>query len=62
MKQITVSLKDGELKALLKIIEVRNISCLHRTVKLAIKEYIERFKENELHHRMPDGKFVECKY
>jgi len=61
MKLITISLKDSEYKVLLEIMEVKGISNLHKAVKMAIAEFIKNFKENELHHRMPDGKLVECK-
>jgi hypothetical protein len=47
MKQLTISLKDAELKALLEIKNTKKISCLHRVIKMAIGEYIKRFMENE---------------
>lgn len=62
MKQITISLKDEELSDLLKIIEIRKISCLHRAVKIAIVEFVERFKENELQHKIPEGKLIGVRY
>jgi metal-responsive CopG/Arc/MetJ family transcriptional regulator len=60
MKLITISLKDGEVKALKKICEVREITSRHRAIKIAINEYIERFNNTEKHHRLPDGKVTEC--
>ncbi|MEM3874049.1 MAG: hypothetical protein QXU45_02830 [Candidatus Bathyarchaeia archaeon] len=59
VKLITVSLKEDEHKALLEIMNVKNIKSLHAIVKIAINEFINHFKEKELHHRMPDGKLVE---
>jgi hypothetical protein len=47
MKQITISLRDAELKALLEIKDTKEISSLHKAVKIAIGEYIKRFMENE---------------
>lgn len=46
MKMITVSLKDVELRALLRIMEGQKIGSLHRVVKIAIEEYIKRFEES----------------
>ena len=60
MQQVTISLKDREVKALKKICKVRNISSRHRAIKIAIEEFIERFEQNALHHRVPDFKLVEC--
>jgi|YelNatPaOPRAMG01_1025707.scaffolds.fasta_scaffold07338_3 hypothetical protein len=61
MKQITVSLKDSEHKALLEIMEINGINCLHKAVKMAIEDFIKHYAKSEFHHRMPDGKLVECK-
>jgi len=60
MRIISISLKEEEWKILHKIKQIRNIRSLHRTVKLAIEDYIKNFKNSELHHRMPDGKIVKC--
>lgn len=60
MRLVTVSLKENEVKAFKKICKVRNISSRHRAIKIAIEEYIERFEQNALHHRVPDFKLVEC--
>jgi len=60
MQLVTISLKSNEVNALKKICKVRNISSRHHAIKIAIKEYIERFEKNELHHRAPDYKLVEC--
>lgn len=47
MQQVTISLKDREVKALKKICKVRNISSRHKGIKIAIEEFIERFEETE---------------
>jgi hypothetical protein len=47
MRQITVSLKDSEYKALLEIMANQKISCLHKAVKIAIEDFIKRFMENK---------------
>jgi metal-responsive CopG/Arc/MetJ family transcriptional regulator len=60
MRLVSVSLKESEVKALKKICKVRNISSRHHAIKIAIEEYIERFEQNALHHRVPDSKLVEC--
>jgi len=44
MKQVTISLKDAELKALLKIKKTKEISSLHRAIKMAIADFIENFE------------------
>jgi len=44
MKQITISLRDAELKALLEIKKTKGISSLHKAVKMAIGEFIENFE------------------
>jgi hypothetical protein len=43
MKQITVSLKDSEHKALLEIMEINGINCLHKAVKMAIEDFIKHY-------------------
>lgn len=60
MELMTLSLTDEEAKAIRNICEMRGISSRHRAVKIAIVEYIERFKKTEKHHRVPDFKLVEC--
>jgi len=44
MKQVTISLKDAELKALLEIKKTKEISSLHRAIKMAIADFIENFE------------------
>jgi len=60
MKLVTISLTKDEIEKLEKICKKKNIK-RHKAIKLAIQEYIKRFERIELHHRMPDGKFVECR-
>jgi hypothetical protein len=43
MKQVTISLKDAELKALLEIKDTKKISSLHKVIKMAIGQYINSF-------------------
>jgi hypothetical protein len=45
MKQVTISLKDAELKALLEIKNTKEISSLHRVIKMAIGAYINSFED-----------------
>jgi metal-responsive CopG/Arc/MetJ family transcriptional regulator len=59
MRIVSVSLNDKEEKALKKICKVREIN-RHHAIKLAIRNYIAEFEQNELHHRVPDFKLVEC--
>jgi hypothetical protein len=44
MKQVTISLKDAELKALLEIKDTKEISSLHKAIKMAITDFIKNFE------------------
>jgi len=59
MRQVTVYLSDKEEKGLEKICEVREIA-RHHAIKVAIRNYIAEFKQNALHHKVPDFKLAEC--
>jgi predicted transcriptional regulator len=59
MRQVSIYLNDKEDRALNRILKKLNIA-RHHAIKLAIRRFIEEFEKNDFHHRMPDGKMVEC--
>jgi len=46
MQQVTISLKDREVKALKKICKIRETN-RHHLIKIAVEEFIQRFEETE---------------
>jgi len=58
MRQVTVYLKDDEEKRIEEFMEVHGLN-RHAVIKRAIRKMLG-LKVQDFHHRLPDGKLVEC--